>query len=176
MSVVRHVAYVVYVLQNILTSYTNEIQLTTDLPQPPAGGGILPYWLLITSVASIYNVAQNYVTLKQSKEIYSGKEDQSELHVSLISPGLRKKIQGGTLPCLQSVDNSDAPRRPSLRRLDRDGCRDPPACRLRHLQQGSVRPRHRCVRRRNLPLRLRVARLWHRQAEPRLHRTSRHWL
>lgn len=50
----------------------------TDLPQPPAGGGILPYWLLITSVASIYNVAQNYVTLKQSKEIYSGKEEQSE--------------------------------------------------------------------------------------------------
>lgn len=54
------------------------LKLTADLPQLPAGGGILPYWLLITSVASIYNVAQNYVTLKQSKEIYSGKEAQSE--------------------------------------------------------------------------------------------------
>ncbi|EJT52696.1 ergosterol biosynthesis-related protein [Trichosporon asahii var. asahii CBS 2479] len=52
------------------------MSLTSYLPQPPAGGGILPYWLLITSIASIYNVAQNYVTLKQSKEIYSGKEEQ----------------------------------------------------------------------------------------------------
>lgn len=50
----------------------------SDLPTPPAGGGFLPYWLLITSAASIYNVAQNYVTLKQSKEVYSGKPDQSE--------------------------------------------------------------------------------------------------
>lgn len=26
----------------------------------------------------MYNVAQNYVTLKQSKEVYSGKSEQSE--------------------------------------------------------------------------------------------------
>jgi hypothetical protein len=51
--------------------------LTPDLPPTPAGGGVLPYWLLITSVASVYNVVQNYITLKQSKEVYSGNPDQS---------------------------------------------------------------------------------------------------
>lgn len=54
------------------------IPLTLVLPPTPAGGGVLPYWLLITSVASVYNVVQNYVTLKQSKEIYSSKPDQSK--------------------------------------------------------------------------------------------------
>ncbi|CAK9783131.1 unnamed protein product [Cutaneotrichosporon oleaginosum] len=52
------------------------MSLAQYLPQPPPGGGILPYWLLITSAASIYNVAQNYVTLKQSKEVYAGKPEQ----------------------------------------------------------------------------------------------------
>lgn len=80
---------------NALTSSRTEVKLTADLPQPPAGGGILPYWLLITSVASIYNVAQNYVTLKQSKEIYSGKEEQSEFNSPSLN-SLPRWRTGGT--------------------------------------------------------------------------------
>ncbi|WWD18155.1 hypothetical protein CI109_102604 [Kwoniella shandongensis] len=43
---------------------------------PPATSGILPYFLLITSVAGTYNVIQNYTSLWQSKEVYSGKADE----------------------------------------------------------------------------------------------------
>ncbi|KAL7423711.1 hypothetical protein Q5752_001293 [Cryptotrichosporon argae] len=43
---------------------------------PPASGGFLPYWLLITAGASLYNVVQNYVTLWQTKEVYSGAAEQ----------------------------------------------------------------------------------------------------
>ncbi|GMK56396.1 hypothetical protein CspeluHIS016_0302360 [Cutaneotrichosporon spelunceum] len=52
------------------------MSLAQYLPTVPAGGGVLPYWLLITSAASFYNVAQNYVTLKQSKEVYAGKPEE----------------------------------------------------------------------------------------------------
>ncbi|RSH86256.1 ergosterol biosynthesis protein [Apiotrichum porosum] len=51
------------------------LNMAAYLPTLPADGGLLPYWLLITSAASVYNVAQNYVTLKQSKEVYGGKPD-----------------------------------------------------------------------------------------------------
>lgn len=37
----------------------------------PVASGLLPYWLLLTSAASIYNAAQNYFILWQTKEIYS---------------------------------------------------------------------------------------------------------
>ncbi|WOO86204.1 Ergosterol biosynthetic protein 28 [Vanrija pseudolonga] len=49
--------------------------MSSYLPPVPATGGVLPYWLLITSVASAYNVVQNYFTLKQSKEVYGGKPE-----------------------------------------------------------------------------------------------------
>jgi hypothetical protein len=62
----------------VRASLASESPLTPDLPPTPAGGGVLPYWLVITSVASVYNVVQNYVTLKQSREIYSKKPEQSE--------------------------------------------------------------------------------------------------
>lgn len=147
-------------------SYSVQLELTTDLPQPPVGGGILPYWLLITSIASIYNVAQNYVTLKQSKEIYSGKEEQSEFNAAFLSsaPEGMSSERNQEAPLFPTTDASDPLGWPSLRRLDRDGCRDPPARRVRHFQQGSLRPRHCRLRRRDLPLCLRVARLRHRQA------------
>jgi hypothetical protein len=51
--------------------------LPFTLALPPAGG-TLPYWLLFTSAASIYNAAQNYFVLWQTKEIYSGQADQGE--------------------------------------------------------------------------------------------------
>ncbi|CAD6582639.1 MAG: ergosterol biosynthesis protein [Tremellales sp. Tagirdzhanova-0007] len=43
------------------------------LPQTPPAGGYLPYWLLLTAAASIYNSAQNYVVLWQTREIYAPK-------------------------------------------------------------------------------------------------------
>lgn len=37
----------------------------------PVASGLLPYWLLLTSAASVYNAVQNYFILWQTKEIYS---------------------------------------------------------------------------------------------------------
>ncbi|RSH92741.1 ergosterol biosynthesis protein [Saitozyma podzolica] len=44
--------------------------LASFLPSTP---GALPYFFLLTSAASIYNAAQNYFILWQTKEIYSAK-------------------------------------------------------------------------------------------------------
>jgi hypothetical protein len=49
--------------------------LAPFLPQTP---GILPYWLLLTSSASVYNALQNYFVLWQTKEIYSLKSQEGE--------------------------------------------------------------------------------------------------
>ncbi|KIR67495.1 hypothetical protein I312_102306 [Cryptococcus bacillisporus CA1280] len=43
---------------------------------PSAAAGILPYWLLLTSVAGTYNAVQNYFVIWQSKEVYAGKADE----------------------------------------------------------------------------------------------------
>ncbi|KAK8865662.1 hypothetical protein IAR55_000807 [Kwoniella newhampshirensis] len=43
---------------------------------PSASSGLLPYWLLLTSVAGTYNAIQNYFVLWQSKEVYAGKADE----------------------------------------------------------------------------------------------------
>ena len=48
-------------------------QQTQDLPQTPPAGGYLPYWLLITAGASVYNSVQNYFILWQTREIYGPK-------------------------------------------------------------------------------------------------------
>ncbi|ORY24681.1 putative ergosterol biosynthesis-related protein [Naematelia encephala] len=40
---------------------------------PDSSRGILPYWLLLTSAASVYNVFQSYTTTWQSKEVYAGR-------------------------------------------------------------------------------------------------------
>jgi hypothetical protein len=50
----------------------------SDLPVTPPAGGILPYWLLLTCTAAIYNSVQNYFVLWQSKEVYSGAPHQSQ--------------------------------------------------------------------------------------------------
>ena len=57
----------------------------TDLPQTPPAGGYLPYWLLLTAAASIYNSAQNYVVLWQTREIYAPKAHESTQHLPLRS-------------------------------------------------------------------------------------------
>lgn len=82
--------------------------------------GVLPYWLLVTAAASVYNVAQNYVTLKQSKEVYGGRPDEGE--------------------CAAAINPSDPPCWPPVRRVDRHGrCGAPARC-LQH-QQPRVSPR-----------------------------------
>jgi hypothetical protein len=43
---------------------------------PSPTGGILPYWMLLISSAAFYNVAQSYVVLWQTKEIYGNKPEQ----------------------------------------------------------------------------------------------------
>lgn len=43
---------------------------------PSPTGGILPYWMLLISSAAFYNVAQSYVVLWQTKEIYGKKPEQ----------------------------------------------------------------------------------------------------
>jgi hypothetical protein len=48
------------------------------LPQSPPGGGLLPYWLLLTSSAAIYNALQNYVISWQTKEVYGLKPDEGD--------------------------------------------------------------------------------------------------
>lgn len=84
----------------------------------PATGGILPYWLLITSVASAYNVVQNYFTLKQSKEVYGGKPELSAFGIQSIA------------------DPSEPACWASLLRVDRHGGRGALPRRVRHQQQG----------------------------------------
>lgn len=52
--------------------------LAVSLPELPAQGGYLPYWLLLVSSAAFYNVAQSYVVLWQTKEIYGRKPEEGE--------------------------------------------------------------------------------------------------
>ncbi|RXK42535.1 hypothetical protein M231_00089 [Tremella mesenterica] len=44
-----------------------------NLPPTPSQGGLLPYWLLFTAAASVYNTGQAYFASWQSREVYSGK-------------------------------------------------------------------------------------------------------
>jgi len=39
-------------------------------PPSPSSTDILPFWILITSAASVYNALQNFVISWQTKEIY----------------------------------------------------------------------------------------------------------
>ncbi|WVO13098.1 hypothetical protein L204_100709 [Cryptococcus depauperatus] len=50
-----------------------------SLTLPSASAGILPYWLLLTSVAGTYNAIQNYFIVWQSKEVYAGKAEEMTL-------------------------------------------------------------------------------------------------
>jgi len=45
---------------------------------PSPTGGVLPYWMLLISSAAFYNVAQSYVVLWQTKEIYGKKPEQGK--------------------------------------------------------------------------------------------------
>lgn len=48
------------------------------IPSSPSGG-FLPYWMLLVSSAAFYNVAQSYVVLWQTKEIYGKKPEQGKI-------------------------------------------------------------------------------------------------
>ncbi|KAK6429989.1 ergosterol biosynthesis protein [Oleoguttula sp. CCFEE 5521] len=39
---------------------------------PPLSGGLLPYWLLLTSAISLANSIQAYTTLARTREVYAG--------------------------------------------------------------------------------------------------------
>jgi hypothetical protein len=43
---------------------------------PSPTGGVLPYWMLLISSAAFYNVAQSYIVIWQTKEIYGKKPEQ----------------------------------------------------------------------------------------------------
>lgn len=112
-------------------------QLWVHVAQPK---GLLPYWLLITALASVYNVVQNYVTLKQSKEVYAGKPNEGELDANgsslvrhsstiafqpIVADDFRRvQLAVQHLPIFtvhRSPNNSDTTRRPPLWRLDSNG-------------------------------------------------------
>ncbi|KAK1927897.1 hypothetical protein DB88DRAFT_507957 [Papiliotrema laurentii] len=46
------------------------------LPLLPAQGGYLPYFLLLGGTAGLYNTIQNFFTSAQTKELYSGQQQQ----------------------------------------------------------------------------------------------------
>jgi hypothetical protein len=101
--------------------------LASFLPSTP---GALPYFFLLTSAASIYNAAQNYFILWQTKEIYSAKA-----HEGGSAPVLPQKC-----PCLWRdglltlVRRSVPSRGEDIRHVDaRFGC-DPGYCGLQHYQ------------------------------------------
>ncbi|WVR05614.1 hypothetical protein IAU60_002636 [Kwoniella sp. DSM 27419] len=48
--------------------------MSTILPSTTAG--VLPYWLLMTSVAGTYNALQNYFVIWQTQEVYAGKSHE----------------------------------------------------------------------------------------------------
>jgi len=60
--------------------YRSASQKLTKYPAsfipPSPTGGVLPYWMLLISSAAFYNVAQSYVVLWQTKEIYGKKPEQ----------------------------------------------------------------------------------------------------
>lgn len=49
-----------------------------QLPVTPAKGDLLPWWLILTSAAGIYNMVQAHLQVWQTKEIYSKKADESQ--------------------------------------------------------------------------------------------------
>jgi hypothetical protein len=61
-----------------VSSYSQSSQLTSPafiIPTSPTGG-LLPYWMLLISSAAFYNVAQSYIVLWQTKEIYGRRPEQ----------------------------------------------------------------------------------------------------
>jgi len=60
----------------ILSLELQELTLPASFIPPSPTGGVLPYWMLLISSAAFYNVAQSYVVLWQTKEIYGKKPEQ----------------------------------------------------------------------------------------------------
>ncbi|KAF2455090.1 Erg28 protein [Lineolata rhizophorae] len=52
----------------------------------PQGEGLLPKWLLLLAVVSVFNAAQNYTTLKLTQRVYCGETYYASPPASAVDP------------------------------------------------------------------------------------------